>query len=127
MIRFLRPRLIAATTALALAATTLAPAPASAMSDNDRAMLGLILGIGAIAAIADQAEPRHAKPHHHMPPPPPPHRDFRRMDHREVHRRAEACVVRIERDRHGNRVEIHSPGCRNDRSPRRGPDFPHRR
>lgn len=121
MIRFFRPRLIAATTALALVASTLAPAPASAMSDNDRAMLGLILGIGAIAAIADQAEPRHAKPRHHMPSPPP-HRDFRRMDHR----RAEACVVRIERDRHGNRVEIHSPGCRNDRSPRRGPDFPHR-
>lgn len=131
MIRFFRPRLTAAVTALALAVTTLAPAPASAMNDNERAMLGIILGIGAIAALSDQGEAQRIRQRHYMPPPPPPrHRDFRRHDHR----RADACVVRIERDRRGNRVEVYSPACNDDRSSRRGgrdfsrggQDFPYR-
>ncbi|SOB95193.1 hypothetical protein [Rhodobacter maris] len=114
MTAFTFPRLTAAVTALALGLTTITATPAAAMSESDRNALALLLGIGAIAAIVDQNDKPRATPH--RPPPPAWGYYDRGRDHghdrwRDDPRRADACVVRIERDRHGRRIEVQSPGC----------------
>lgn len=109
MTRFFVPRLTAAVTALAIGLSAVSATPAAAMSNNDRNALALLLGIGAIAVIADQNKDRHAG---RRDVAPPPRRDHRHDGWRDGHRRADACVVRIERDRHGRRIEVQSPGCR---------------
>lgn len=112
-------RLTAALAAAAIALTSLTAAPASAMTREERNALGLILGIGAVAVLADGAKDhRRAAPAPARPPMRFEHRD--RHEYRG-HRRADTCVVRIERDRHGRRIERYSPGCdsRGHRSYRR--------
>lgn len=110
MTAFAFPRLIAAALAAALAVTSLSATPASAMNDRDRAALGLIVGLGVLAAIADAGNdhrPPPPPPRYRPPPPPPPHGYYGH------HRRAEACVIRVHHDRFGRRVEVMSPGCNN--------------
>ncbi|WP_444429983.1 hypothetical protein ACTTAM_18295 [Rhodobacter capsulatus] len=63
MTAFAFPRLTAAVLAGAVALTGISATPASAMNDRDRAALGLIVGLGVLAAIADGSE---------IPPRPPP-------------------------------------------------------
>lgn len=114
MTAFAFPRLTAAVLAGAVALTGITATPASAMNDRDRAALGLILGLGVLAAVADDSNDRR-------PPPRRAPQPERYRDH--DHRRAEACTVRVYHDRHGRRIEEMSPGC-NDRGRdrRRGPD-----
>lgn len=121
-------RLTTALVAAALALTSLTAAPASAMTREERNALGLILGIGAVAVLADGAnDHRRAAPAPVRPPMHFEHRDRyddrrgwhddRRRGHGHGHgwgyghRRAETCVVRIERDHRGRRIEVYSPGC----------------
>ncbi|PTV93728.1 hypothetical protein C8J27_1128 [Rhodobacter aestuarii] len=82
----LRNRFTAALTAIALATggLTATGTPAAAMSDNDKAALGIVLGIGAMALIADSKKDSRA----HSEPAYPRHdvrserRDDRRWDDR---------------------------------------------
>jgi hypothetical protein len=120
---FAFPRLTAAVTAAALAVSGLTATPAAAMNDNDRAALGLILGLGVLAAIADNNNDRR---NDHRPPPPrhdPPRpRPGGFYPHDGYDRHADACTIRVHRDRYGRRVEVMSPGCFDDRGHRRGPE-----
>ncbi|PYF11780.1 hypothetical protein C8J30_10290 [Rhodobacter viridis] len=123
MTAFAFPRLTAAALAAALAVTGLSATPASAMNDRDRAALGLIVGLGVLAAIADaNNDHRPPPPPRHYPPPPPPGGyypgdpgGYYPGDYRGHHRRAEACTVRVHYDRYGRRVEVSSPGCNEPR------------
>lgn len=108
MTAFAFPRLTAAVLAGAVALTGLSATQASAMNDRDRAALGLIVGLGVLAAIADSDEPRRDR----RPPPQPP-RGY------PDHRRADDCRVEIWYDRDGRRIEEHSPGCSDRRGHRR--------
>lgn len=112
MTAFAFPRLTAAALAAALAVTGLTATPASAMNDRDRAALGLIVGLGVLAAIADANND-------HRPPPPPPGGyypgGYYPGDNYGHHRRADACTVRVHYDRYGRRVEVSSPGCNEPR------------
>lgn len=123
-------RLTTALAAAAIALTSLTAAPASAMTREERNALGLILGIGAVAVLADGAKDHGRRTYAPEPVRPPmrfEHRDrhdYRRdyrHEYRHDHRRADTCTVRIERDRHGRRIERYSPGCdsRGDRYYRR--------
>lgn len=118
---FTLSRLTTALAAAAIALTSLTAAPASAMTREERNALGLILGIGAVAVLADSAKDKGR--HTHAPQPVRPPMRFEHRDRHEYrgHRRADTCVVRIERDRHGRRIERYSPGCdsRGDRYYRR--------
>lgn len=119
MTAFAFPRLTAAVIAVALALSALTATPASAMNDGERAALGLIVGLGVLAAIADANGNDHRRP----PPPRPQPYDFHRYDRYDRHdRRADACTVQVHRDRHGRRVEVMSAACFDHRGNYRGPD-----
>ena len=109
MTAFAFPRLTAAVLAGAVALTGISATPANAMNDRDRAALGLIVGLGVLAAIADGNDSRRDR----RPPRPPPRRDDR------DYRRADDCRVEVWYDRHGRRIEEHSPGCNDRRGHRR--------
>ncbi|WP_444453784.1 hypothetical protein ACTTAI_01660 [Rhodobacter capsulatus] len=117
MTAFAFPRLTAAALAAAVALTGISATPASAMNDRDRAALGLIVGLGVLAAIADSNDNSRG----HRPPPPP------RRDDRD-YRRADDCRIEVYYDRHGRRVEERSPGCWDDDGYGRGGEHrrPHR-
>ncbi|KQB11330.1 hypothetical protein H9N28_01040 [Rhodobacter capsulatus] len=110
MTAFAFPRLTAAVLAGAVALTGISATPANAMNDRDRAALGLIVGLGVLAAIADGNDSRRD----HRPPPQPP-----RPRGYPDHRRADDCRVEVWYDRHGRRIEEHSPGCNDRRGHRR--------
>jgi len=128
MTAFPFPRLTAVVTAIALTVTGFTATPAQAMSEKDRAALGLILGLGALAVIADGNNNHRASRYDDPPPRRQPPRDFYSHDRR----RADRCTVEYGWDRHGRRIEIPSPGCydqprshRHDR-PRRDDDWRYR-
>lgn len=111
MTAFAFPRLTAAALAAALAVTGISATPASAM--NERDALGVLLGIGVLAALADASNNHRPPPqpnyYPYPPRPQPPHRYYLPP------RRAEACTVRVHYDRYGRRVEVTSPGCNDGR------------
>ena len=122
---FTFPRLTTALAAAAIALTSFTAVPASAMTREERNALGLILGIGAVAVLADGQKDRRRTyaPEPVRPPMRFEHRerryDDRRYDYRHGdYRRADTCTVRIDRDRHGRRIETYSPGCRESRGDR---------
>lgn len=106
MIRFPFPRLTAAALVGVLALSPLAASPAAALDRDDRTALGLVLGLGALAAIAGgdshSAPPRRVEPPRREPAWGGP-------VYRDRHR--ETCVIRIETDRHGRRTERYGAGC----------------
>ena len=110
----MKARLTAAATALALALTSLTAAPAAALSDREKAALGLIIGAVGVGMILDSSrdKPRYREPE-------PRHDNGRHRGWQVERGIPAACITNVRVD--GRRRDVVGAGCAQNAGLRRLP------